>query len=65
MNQNTFNFFLYNSKYGWQSLNTVHKHAKGQHQTFESLQYRKGKDGDLLNFNQLNINFMNFTPKGF
>lgn len=41
------------------------KHAKGHHQTFGSLQYRKGENGYLLNFNQLNINFMSFTPEGF
>lgn len=61
-NQNTFNFFLRNSKYRWPSLKTVHKPTK---QTLGSLQYRKEKNGDLLNFKQFKINFMNFTPKGF
>lgn len=41
------------------------KHTKGHHQIFGSLQYRKGENGYLLNFYQLHINFMNFTPEGF
>lgn len=39
--------------------------SQRQHQTFGSLQYTKGKNDDLFNFNRLNINFMNFTPRGF
>lgn len=64
MNQNSLNFSFIIPNIG-ENFKYCSKHTKGHHQTFESLQHRQRENGYLLNFNQLNINFMNFTLEGF